>query len=53
VRLSGVLVAFTALFELTAPAPAVGVNLFTAEAALVLVALVVLGDSVRRLAAAD
>ena len=53
VRLSGVLVAFTALFELTAPAPAMGVNLFTAEAALVLVALVVLGDSVRRLAAAD
>jgi ubiquinone biosynthesis protein len=53
VRLTGVLVAFTALFELTAPPPAFGVNLFTAEAALVLLALVVLGDSVRRLARAD
>jgi ubiquinone biosynthesis protein len=53
VRLTGVLVAFTALFELTAPPPAFGVNLFTAEAALVLLALFVLGDSVRRLARAD
>lgn len=53
VRLTGVLVAFTALFELTAPPVGFGVNLFTAEAALVLLALLVLGDSVRRLAGAD
>ena len=53
VRLIGVVVAFTALFELTAPAPQMGVNLYTAQAALMVVALVVLADSVRRLAGAD
>jgi predicted unusual protein kinase regulating ubiquinone biosynthesis (AarF/ABC1/UbiB family) len=53
VRLTGVLVAFTAVFELTAPPPALGANLFTAEATLVLLALLLLGDSVRRLAGAD
>jgi predicted unusual protein kinase regulating ubiquinone biosynthesis (AarF/ABC1/UbiB family) len=53
VRLIGVVVAFTALFELTAPAPQMGVNLYTAQAALMLAALLVLADSVRRLAGAD
>lgn len=53
VRLIGVVVAFTALFELTAPAPQMGVNLYTAQAALMVLALVVLADSVRRLAGAD
>ena len=54
VRLIGVVIAFTALFELTAPAPpGMGVNLYTAQAALMVVALVVLADSVRRLAGAD
>ena len=54
-RLTGALVAFTALFELTAaPAPApFGLNLFTAEAALLTGALLVLADAVRRLARAD
>ena len=53
VRLIGVVVAFTALFELTAPAPQMGLNLYTAQAALMVAALVVLADSVRRLAGAD
>ena len=53
VRLTGVLVAFTALFELTAPPARLGINLFTAEASLTLLALLLLGDSVRRLAGAD
>jgi hypothetical protein len=54
VRLIGVVVAFTALFELTASAPPqMGVNIYTAQAALMLVALLVLADSVRRLAGAD
>lgn len=52
-RLTGVVIAFTALFELTAPAARFGMNLFTAEASLTLLALVLLGDSVRRLAGAD
>jgi ubiquinone biosynthesis protein len=51
-RLAGVVVAFTALFELTAAVPQVGLNLFTAEAVLVGGALLALGDSVRRLASA-
>lgn len=53
VRLTGLLVAFTALFELTAPPPSVGLNLFTAEAALVVLAMLLVGDSVRRLAGSD
>jgi predicted unusual protein kinase regulating ubiquinone biosynthesis (AarF/ABC1/UbiB family) len=53
VRLTGVLVAFTALFELTAPPARFGINLFTAEASLTLLALLFLGDSVRRLASAE
>jgi ubiquinone biosynthesis protein len=51
-RLAGVVVAFTALFELTAARPSVGLNLFTVEAALVAGALVALGGSVRKLASA-
>ena len=53
VRLTGVLVAFTALCELTAPPARLGINLFTAEALLTLLSLLLLGDSVRRLAGAD
>jgi ubiquinone biosynthesis protein len=53
VRLTGLLIAFTALFDLTAPPPSAGLNLFTAEAALVVLAMVLLGDSVRRLAGSD
>jgi predicted unusual protein kinase regulating ubiquinone biosynthesis (AarF/ABC1/UbiB family) len=52
-RLTGLLVAFTALFELTAAPSMVGFNLFTAQAALMLAALLMLADSVRRLARAD
>jgi ubiquinone biosynthesis protein len=52
-RVSGVVVAFTALFELTGAPVRLGVNLFTAEAVLVVGALLALGDSVRRLAVAD
>jgi len=51
-RVAGVVVAFTALFELTGAPVQVGINLFTAEAVLVVGALVALGDSVRRLAVA-
>jgi ubiquinone biosynthesis protein len=53
VRLAGVLATLTALLEWTGARPAFGVNLFTAETALVAAALLMLGDSVRRLAAAD
>jgi ubiquinone biosynthesis protein len=53
VRVSGVVIAFTALFELTAAPVHVGVNLFTAEAVLIVGALAALVDSVRRLAMAD
>ncbi|MFI5178956.1 MAG: ABC1 kinase family protein [Vicinamibacterales bacterium] len=52
-RLAGVVVAFTALFELTAAPVRIGVNIFTAEAALVGGALAVLADSIRRLALAE
>jgi ubiquinone biosynthesis protein len=52
IRLAGVVVAFTAMLELTGAAPRVGLNVFTAEALLVAFALVVLGDSLRRLALA-
>ncbi len=51
-RVAGVAVAFTALFELTGAPAGVGINLFTAEAVLVVGALMALGDSVRRLAVA-
>ena len=53
IRLAGVVVAFAALLELTAPATKLGFNLFTAEAALVASALLVLGDSLRKLALTD
>jgi ubiquinone biosynthesis protein len=53
IRLAGVVVAFAALLELTASAPTLGLNLFTAEAALVAGALLVLGDSLRKLALID
>jgi predicted unusual protein kinase regulating ubiquinone biosynthesis (AarF/ABC1/UbiB family) len=52
-RLTGVLVALIALFELTAAPAPLGLNLFTAQAALMLTALLMLADSVRRLARAD
>jgi ubiquinone biosynthesis protein len=51
-RVAGLVVAFTALFELTGAPVQIGINLFTAEAVLVVGALVALGDSVRRLAGA-
>ncbi len=53
VRLTGLLVAFVALFELTAAPSTIGFNLFTAEAALMCTALLLLANSVRRLARAD
>lgn len=52
-RLAGVVVALTGLIELTAGAPSFGVNVFTVEALLAGSALVLLGDSVRRLVTAD
>jgi ubiquinone biosynthesis protein len=52
-RLAGLVVAFTALFELTAMPVRLGANLVTAEAVLIVGALAALGDSVRRLAIAD
>jgi ubiquinone biosynthesis protein len=51
-RLAGVVVALTALIELTAGPPALGVNLYTAEAAIAGSALLLLADSVRRLVTA-
>jgi ubiquinone biosynthesis protein len=51
-RLAGVVVALAALIELTAGAPSLGANLFTAEAVLVGSAMLLLADSVRRLVAA-
>ena len=51
-RVAGLVVAFTALFELTGAPVQIGINLFTAEAVLVVGALLALGDSVRRLAGA-
>jgi len=52
IRLAGVVVALTALVELTGGAPRFGANLFTAEATLVGAALVMLAGSIRRLAVA-
>jgi predicted unusual protein kinase regulating ubiquinone biosynthesis (AarF/ABC1/UbiB family) len=52
IRLAGVVVALTALVELTGNTPRFGVNIFTAEAILVGAALVMLAGSVRRLALA-
>jgi ubiquinone biosynthesis protein len=52
IRLAGVLVALTALVELTGGVPRFGVNLFTAEAVLVGAAFVMLGESVRKLSVA-
>jgi ubiquinone biosynthesis protein len=54
-RLAGVVVALTALFELAPPAARVpvGLNVFTVEAALLTGALVLLANSVRRLGGAD
>lgn len=51
-RAAGMVVAFTALFELTGAPVQIGINLFTAEALLVVGALVALGDAVRKLAVA-
>jgi len=51
-RVAGVVVAFTALFELSGAPPQLGINLFTVEAVLVASALLALGDLVRRLASA-
>ncbi|MEX1129036.1 MAG: AarF/UbiB family protein [Vicinamibacterales bacterium] len=51
-RLAGVVVALTALVELTAGPPSFGWNVYTAEAALVASALLLLADSVRRLVTA-
>jgi ubiquinone biosynthesis protein len=51
-RLAGAVVALTALYELTGAPPQWGLNLFTAEAALIGAALLALGNSVRRLAIA-
>jgi len=48
-RLAGVVVALTALVELTASAPRIGVNMFTVEVVLIGVALAMLVASVRRL----
>ncbi len=50
IRLAGLVVAFMAMLELTAGDPQLGLNLFTIEAALVAGALLVLGDSLRKLA---
>jgi ubiquinone biosynthesis protein len=52
IRLAGVVVALTALVELTGGAPQFGMNLFTAEALLAGAALVLLGVSVSKLAVA-
>jgi ubiquinone biosynthesis protein len=52
IRLAGVVVALTALVELTGGVPRFGANLFTAEAVLVVAALVMLGESVRKLSVA-
>jgi len=50
IRLAGIVVAFAALLELTGASPRLGLNVFTAEAALVTGALVMLGSSLRELA---
>ncbi len=51
-RLAGVVVAFTALIELTTGPAVIGVNMFTVEAALAGVALVMLVGSLRKLVGA-
>jgi hypothetical protein len=51
-RVAGVVIAFMALFELTASPTGLGVNLFTATAVLVIGSLVALGYSIRKLVAA-
>jgi ubiquinone biosynthesis protein len=52
IRLAGVVVALTALLELTGGIPRFGLNVFTAEAVLVGASLALLGASVRKLAVA-
>jgi hypothetical protein len=52
IRLAGLVVAFTALLELTAASPELGLNLFTVVAALAAGALVMLAGSLRQLAVA-
>jgi ubiquinone biosynthesis protein len=52
IRLGGIVVALTALVELTSGTATIGLNLFTAESILVVAALIMLGESVRRLALA-
>jgi hypothetical protein len=52
-RLAGLVVALTAVVELTAGPPSWGVNLYTAQAVLAASALLLLADSVRRLVTAD
>ena len=52
-RLAGVVVALTALIELTGGSARIGVNMFTVEVVLAGVALVMLLLSVRRLVSAD
>lgn len=53
IRLAGLVVAFTALLELTAASPGLGLNLFTIEALLAAGALVMLAGSLRELAVAN
>jgi ubiquinone biosynthesis protein len=53
IRLAGLVVAFTALLELTAASPELGLNSFTVGAALAVGALVMLAGSLRELALAD
>jgi hypothetical protein len=52
IRLAGMVVALTALVELTGGNATVGLNLFTAESMLVVAALMMLGESIRRLSLA-
>lgn len=52
-RLAGIVVAFSALLELTGGPAQFGINLFTAQAVLTVTALLMLADSVRRLVTAD
>jgi ubiquinone biosynthesis protein len=52
-RLAGLVVALTALLELTAGAPRLGLNMFTVEAVLAGAALLTLAASVRKLVRAD
>ena len=52
-RLAAIVVALSALLEVTGGPPALGLNLFTAQAALTGASLLLLADSVRRLVTAD